>query len=241
MSHPYESFMREAVELAERGRWSAAPNPTVGAVLVRDGVVVGRGWHTAYGKSHAEVECLKDAEAKGVDPSACTLVVTLELQPSRANPALHGSGDRGGHPHPDDGAGGQRPRGDAPGTGQRHRPRGRPAGRGHQPRLAAEAQHRPALLAGGIKPDRPSYCMDKTKGEGAVYALWRGRAEPSAALSGRSGPFCGSDHHGPQCCAGAGGGHRRACPGGADGALPEPKGRLRRGTGGGRIHDRSRP
>ena len=78
MSHPYESFMREAAELAERGRWSAAPNPTVGAVLVRDGVVVARGWHTAYGKSHAEVECLKDAEAKGVDPSACTLVVTLE-------------------------------------------------------------------------------------------------------------------------------------------------------------------
>ena len=39
--------------------------------------------------------------------------------------------DRGGHPHPDDGAGGQRPRGDAPGTGQRHRPRSRPAGRGH--------------------------------------------------------------------------------------------------------------
>ena len=41
------------------------------------------------------------------------------------------AGDRGGHPDPDDGAGGQRPRGDAPGTGQRHRPRGRPAGRGH--------------------------------------------------------------------------------------------------------------
>ena len=78
MSHPYESFMREAAELAERGRWSAAPNPTVGAVLVRDGVAVARGWHTAYGKSHAEVECLKDAEAKGIDPSACTLVVTLE-------------------------------------------------------------------------------------------------------------------------------------------------------------------
>ena len=34
---------------------------------------------------------------------------------------------------------------------------------------------------------------------------------------------------------------RRACPGGADGALPEPKGRLRRGTGGGRICGRSRP
>lgn len=99
MSHPYESFMREAAELAERGRWSAAPNPTVGAVLVRDGVVVARGWHTAYGKSHAEVECLKDAEAKGVDPSACTLVVTLEpCNHQGQTPALHGSGDRGGHP-----------------------------------------------------------------------------------------------------------------------------------------------
>ena len=65
--------------------------------------------------------------------------------------------------------------------------------------------------------------MDKTKGEGAVYALWRGRAEPSAALSGRSGPFCGSDHHGPQCCAGAGGGHCRAAACRPDRPLPEPE------------------
>lgn len=78
MSHPFEPFMQEAVALAEKGRWSAAPNPTVGAVLVRDGAVVARGWHTACGKSHAEVECLRDAEANGVDPAACTLVVTLE-------------------------------------------------------------------------------------------------------------------------------------------------------------------
>ncbi len=40
MSHPYESFMRDAADLAERGGWSAAPNPTLGAVLVRDVVVV---------------------------------------------------------------------------------------------------------------------------------------------------------------------------------------------------------
>ncbi|WP_300778025.1 bifunctional diaminohydroxyphosphoribosylaminopyrimidine deaminase/5-amino-6-(5-phosphoribosylamino)uracil reductase RibD [uncultured Bilophila sp.] len=78
MSHPFEAFMREAVALAERGRWSAAPNPTVGAVLVRDGEVVARGWHHACGQSHAEVECLADAASRGVDPSACTLVVTLE-------------------------------------------------------------------------------------------------------------------------------------------------------------------
>lgn len=78
MSHPFAPFMREAVALAERGRWSAAPNPTVGAVLVRDDEIVARGWHTAYGQSHAEVECLADAASRGVDPAACTLVVTLE-------------------------------------------------------------------------------------------------------------------------------------------------------------------
>lgn len=76
--HPYAPFMREAVALAERGRWRAAPNPTVGAVLVRDGEVVARGWHAARGEDHAEVACLKDATARGVDPAQCTLVVTLE-------------------------------------------------------------------------------------------------------------------------------------------------------------------
>ena len=78
MSHPFEPFMKEAIGLAELGRWAAAPNPTVGAVLVRDGQIVARGWHTAFGKSHAEVECLRDAAARGVTPSECTLVVTLE-------------------------------------------------------------------------------------------------------------------------------------------------------------------
>uniref|UniRef100_B8DJF5 Riboflavin biosynthesis protein RibD n=1 Tax=Nitratidesulfovibrio vulgaris (strain DSM 19637 / Miyazaki F) TaxID=883 RepID=B8DJF5_NITV9 len=76
--HPFEIFMREAIALARRGRWRAAPNPTVGAVLVRDGQVVARGYHTACGMPHAEVECLRDAAANGVDPAACTLMVTLE-------------------------------------------------------------------------------------------------------------------------------------------------------------------
>lgn len=71
-------FMREARDLALRGRGAAAPNPCVGAVLVRDGQVVARGWHTACGAPHAEVECLADAAKNGVDPAACTLVVTLE-------------------------------------------------------------------------------------------------------------------------------------------------------------------
>lgn len=78
MTHPFAPFMAQAIELAERGRWSTVPNPTVGALLVRDGLVVARGWHRAYGGPHAEIECLADAAARGVDATRCTLVVTLE-------------------------------------------------------------------------------------------------------------------------------------------------------------------
>lgn len=74
----YAPFMREAIGLAEQGRWKACPNPTVGAVLVRDGSIVARGWHRAAGQDHAEVACLADAETHGVNPAECTLVVTLE-------------------------------------------------------------------------------------------------------------------------------------------------------------------
>ena len=74
----HEAFMRRAIELAERGRWRTAPNPTVGAVLVRDGEIVAEGWHQVCGKAHAEVNCLRDAAEKGVDPAECTLYVTLE-------------------------------------------------------------------------------------------------------------------------------------------------------------------
>ncbi len=78
MNGTRERFMREALALAEKGRWYAAPNPTVGAVLVRDDQVVARGWHARCGQEHAEVNCLRDALAKGVDPALCTLYVTLE-------------------------------------------------------------------------------------------------------------------------------------------------------------------
>lgn len=70
--------MRRAAELALRGRGATAPNPCVGAVLVKDGRVVAEGWHKAFGGPHAEVECLADARAKGVNPADCTLFVTLE-------------------------------------------------------------------------------------------------------------------------------------------------------------------
>ena len=74
----HEAFMRRAIELAERGRWRTAPNPTVGAVLVRDGSIVAEGWHQVCGQAHAEVNCLRAAAEKGVGPAGCDMYVTLE-------------------------------------------------------------------------------------------------------------------------------------------------------------------
>ncbi len=70
--------MTLAVELARRGRATTAPNPCVGALLAQGGQVLAKGWHTACGRPHAEVECLADARQKGVDPARCELYVTLE-------------------------------------------------------------------------------------------------------------------------------------------------------------------
>lgn len=75
---PYESAMQEAVALALKGRFQAAPNPCVGAVLLRDGAIVARGYHERYGGPHAEINALTDAADKGVNPADCTMVVTLE-------------------------------------------------------------------------------------------------------------------------------------------------------------------
>lgn len=68
-------LLRHAVDLAERGRFTCAPNPTVGCVVVRDGRVLGRGWHKKAGEGHAEVEAIKDA---GGDVQGSTVYVSLE-------------------------------------------------------------------------------------------------------------------------------------------------------------------
>jgi len=71
-------FMARALKLAERGRGFTTPNPRVGAVLVKDGAIVAEGWHKVFGGPHAEVECLRAAEAGGVDPAGGAMYVTLE-------------------------------------------------------------------------------------------------------------------------------------------------------------------
>lgn len=67
--------MRRALALAARGRYGTAPNPRVGAIVVRDGVVVGEGWHRRAGGAHAEAEALA---AAGGRARGATLYVTLE-------------------------------------------------------------------------------------------------------------------------------------------------------------------
>lgn len=77
-AHPYYSLMLAAVALSRKGFGHTAPNPCVGALLVKDGKVQAAGWHKAYGGAHAEVEALQDAKRRGVNPAECTLLVTLE-------------------------------------------------------------------------------------------------------------------------------------------------------------------
>ena len=73
-----EVFMRRALELAERGRGRVMPNPPVGCVLVRDGVIVAEGWHDHIGGLHAEQMAIADAEVRGIPTTGATAYITLE-------------------------------------------------------------------------------------------------------------------------------------------------------------------
>ena len=65
-------YMRLALRLARRGYGTTSPNPMVGAVLVKGGKIIGRGWHHRAGEPHAEIEALGDAPMR-VEPPASTL------------------------------------------------------------------------------------------------------------------------------------------------------------------------
>ena len=68
-------YMARALELARKGLYSAHPNPRVGCVIVRDGKIVGEGWHARAGEPHAEVHALRQA---GELAQGATAYVTLE-------------------------------------------------------------------------------------------------------------------------------------------------------------------
>src|SRR5262245_10453271 len=71
-------MMRLALRLAERAYGLTSPNPMVGAVLVRSGKIIGRGWHHRAGEPHAEIEAIRDAQKRGNNCKGATLYVTLE-------------------------------------------------------------------------------------------------------------------------------------------------------------------
>lgn len=68
-------YMRRALDLAERGAGHVSPNPMVGAVIVKDGRIIGEGWHEHIGGLHAERNALKHCTE---DPTGATIYVTLE-------------------------------------------------------------------------------------------------------------------------------------------------------------------
>lgn len=68
-------YMKQALRLAERGRHNVEPNPMVGAVIVKNGRVIGEGYHERFGEAHAEINAIKNAKE---DVAGSTLYVTLE-------------------------------------------------------------------------------------------------------------------------------------------------------------------
>ncbi|RPH48326.1 MAG: bifunctional diaminohydroxyphosphoribosylaminopyrimidine deaminase/5-amino-6-(5-phosphoribosylamino)uracil reductase RibD [Planctomycetota bacterium] len=81
MSSRDERFMQRALELAARGGNRTAPNPLVGAVVVRGGRIVGEGWHRVYGGPHAEVHAIRAAGAR-----AKGAVIYVSLEPCSPHP-----------------------------------------------------------------------------------------------------------------------------------------------------------
>ena len=71
----HEAFMSRAMELAKQGRGQVSPNPMVGCILVKDGEIIGEGYHEKFGGDHAEISALKNAR---MNPLDSTLYVTLE-------------------------------------------------------------------------------------------------------------------------------------------------------------------
>src|SRR5690606_24596809 len=70
-----EKYMKQAFNLAKKGEGFVNPNPLVGAIIVKNGKVIGKGYHKAYGQVHAEVDAIQNATE---DVSGATMFVTLE-------------------------------------------------------------------------------------------------------------------------------------------------------------------
>lgn len=74
----HEKYMQIALELAKKGMGFVNPNPMVGAVIVKNGEIIGRGFHPKCGELHAERFAFADCDSKGIDCSGADMYVTLE-------------------------------------------------------------------------------------------------------------------------------------------------------------------
>ncbi len=74
----HQQWMAKALQLARKGMYSTHPNPRVGCVIVRDGSLLGQGFHEFAGGPHAEINALRDLQAQGLDARGATVYVTLE-------------------------------------------------------------------------------------------------------------------------------------------------------------------
>lgn len=85
------AFMQHALRLAEAARYRTSPNPRIGCVLVKDGVVIGEGATQTAGSDHAEVDAIKNAAARGNATQGATAYVTLEPcnHKGRTGPCSH--------------------------------------------------------------------------------------------------------------------------------------------------------
>lgn len=73
-----EDFMRRAIQLAKLGEGWTNPNPLVGAVIVRDGKIIGEGFHHKWGELHAERDAIQDMKNRGESGNGAEMFVTLE-------------------------------------------------------------------------------------------------------------------------------------------------------------------
>ncbi len=69
------TFIKTALSLARKGQGNVEPNPMVGAVIVKNGKIIGKGYHKKFGQAHAEIEALENCKAS---PAGATMYVTLE-------------------------------------------------------------------------------------------------------------------------------------------------------------------
>ncbi len=78
MENSEKKYMRRAIQLARNGEGWTNPNPLVGAVIVKNGEIIGEGFHHKYGEMHAERDALKNCQERGNNPAGATIFVTLE-------------------------------------------------------------------------------------------------------------------------------------------------------------------